>query len=188
MPASPTLVFVAGIGGSGPEHWQSRWHARVPGSRWVEHSSWDEPVRSVWARELDDALARVDGPVVLVAHSLGCTLVTAWAAATPDSAVVGALLVAVPDVHGPQFPTSAQGFGDVAYGHLPFRAVVAASHDDPYASFGHSVDVAGSLGAELVDVGHKGHINASSGLGDWAEGWDLLVPLTDAGQRAALRS
>lgn len=87
---TPTLVFVAGIDNSGPDHWQAMWHTRIPGSVWVEHSSGDEPVRDVWVRELDSALRAVEGPKILVAHSLGCTLVTEWATGHADDGVVGA--------------------------------------------------------------------------------------------------
>lgn len=169
-----TPVYVAGIGNSGPAHWQFLWYDREPGGVWVEHSTWDEPVRDVWLQELDTTLRAVAGPKVLIAHSLGCTLVTEWAARHVDENVVGAFLVAVPDVHGPQFPAEAVGFDRAEYRPLPFRTVVVASEDDPYATFGHSAEVAAALGAELVGVGSRGHINAASGLGDWSEGRTLL--------------
>lgn len=172
---SPTLVFLAGIDNSGPDHWQAVWHSRVPGAVWVEHSSWDAPVRDVWVRELDEALRTVQGPKFLVAHSLGCTLVTEWAARHKDDDVTGAFLVAVPDVHGPAFPPQAVGFGAVEPRRLPFRSVVIASEDDPYGSLAYATETAVTLGAALVDVGRKGHINAASGLGDWPEGWALLT-------------
>lgn len=102
--ANAVPVFVAGIGNSGADHWQALWHADLPHGAWVEHSSWDAPVRDVWVRELDEALRGVDGPKVLVAHSLGCALVTEWAAQHKDEAVVGSLLVPIPDVRSPVFP------------------------------------------------------------------------------------
>ncbi|MET8141488.1 alpha/beta fold hydrolase [Sphaerisporangium sp. NPDC005288] len=171
----PALVYLAGIGNSGPGHWQAIWHARVPGGLWVEHSSWDAPVRDVWVREFDQALRAVEGPVILVAHSLGCTLVTEWAAQHKNDDVAGAFLVAVPDVHGPDFPAQAVGFDAPKHRRLPFRTVVVASDDDPYGSPGHAAEVAAAIGAELVPIGRKGHINADSGLGDWPEGWALLT-------------
>ncbi|MBP2706970.1 serine hydrolase family protein [Microbispora sp. RL4-1S] len=174
-----TLVYLAGIGNSGPGHWQARWHARVPGGVWVEHSSWDDPVRDVWVRDLDEALRAVEGPKILVAHSLGCALVPQWVAEhadeCEDAGVAGALLVALPDPGGPEFPSQAVGFDAPKYQRLPFPAVVVASEDDPYGSLGHATEVAGIMGADLVNVGRKGHINADSGLGDWPEGWALLT-------------
>jgi predicted alpha/beta hydrolase family esterase len=177
--AGPTAVFVAGIGNSGPEHWQRRWHERIPGSVWVEHDSWDEPVRDTWVGELQAALRAVEGPKILIAHSLGCPLVVEWASEHQPDGVVGAFLVAVPDVHGPNFPSEATGFDSPRYRALPFPALVVASTDDPYGSPEHSREITRCLGAGLVDVGPKGHLNAASGLGDWAEGWELFGGLLD---------
>jgi len=174
MGSATTYVFLAGIGNSGPEHWQSQWRDREAGSVWVEHDSWDNPVRDVWVKELDHALAAIEGPKILVAHSLGCSLVAEWAAGHEGGNVVGALLVAMPDPHGDGFPAQAVGFGAPRDVRLPFRAVVVASEDDPYASLEFASAAADRLGARLVNVGRKGHINAASGLGDWPEGWSLF--------------
>ncbi|MGW4803914.1 RBBP9/YdeN family alpha/beta hydrolase [Kitasatospora sp. NPDC004272] len=175
--STPTHVFIAGIGNSGPDHWQSLWRDRTDGAVWVEHTSWDEPERDTWVAELDAALRAVPGPKVLVAHSLGCTLVAEWAAEHRDEDVTAALLVAVPDVDGPEFPTQATGFDSARHGRLPFRSLVVSSQDDPYGSPEHAAADAELFGAELVDVGHRGHINAESGLGDWPEGRALLDQL-----------
>ncbi len=66
------------------------------------------------------------------------------------------------------------GNSEPGHGRLPFATVVVASQDDPYGSADHVAAVAEQLGAELVDLGARGHINASSGLADWAEGWSLF--------------
>ena len=166
-------VFLAGIGNSGPDHWQYRWCRRVDGV-WIEHESWDRVERDTWVDELDGSLSRCAGPKILIAHSLGCTLVAEWAAEYEDASIEGAFLVAVPDVHGRNFPADALGFGSPRYGPLPFRSVVVASEDDPYGSLEHSAAVAERFGASLVNLGRKGHINADSGLGDWDEGWSLF--------------
>ena len=172
---NPVPVFVAGIGNSGPEHWQALWHVELrPRGVWVEHATWDEPVRDVWVRELDQTLRAIHGPKVLVAHSLGCTLVTEWASQHEDEDVVAALLVAVPDVHGAAFPDEAVGFDTPELRVLPFRTVLVASQDDPYGTFAHASGTAAKLGAELVDVGALGHINSRSGLGRWSQGRALL--------------
>jgi predicted alpha/beta hydrolase family esterase len=174
MDSATTYVFLAGIGNSGPEHWQSRWRGRVARGVWVEHDSWDNPVREVWVRELDDALAAIEGPKLLIAHSLGCSLVAEWAAEHEDGTVVGAFLVAMPDVHGDDFPAQAVGFGAPPGLRLPFRTVVVTSEDDPYGSLEFASAAAERLGARLVNVGRRGHINAASGLGDWPEGWSIF--------------
>ncbi|QGQ17998.1 alpha/beta fold hydrolase [Cellulomonas sp. JZ18] len=174
---APVPVFVAGISGSGPDHWQALWHAELPHGVWVEHASWDEPVRDEWVTDLDAALRGTAGPKVLVAHSLGCTVVTEWAATHTDASVVAALLVAPPDVHAPAFPAAAHGFDAPLRRRMPFRTVVVTSQDDPYGTPGHAARLAADLGAELVDVGPLGHINSDSGLGAWPQGRALLDDL-----------
>ncbi|WP_239393681.1 alpha/beta hydrolase [Frankia sp. CiP3] len=169
-----TCIYVAGIGNSGPEHWQFMWYKRGEKGVWVEHESWDAPVCDHWVVDLDAVLTATPGPKVIVAHSLGCPVVAAWAATHQDPSVIGAFLVAVPDVHGPSFPTEAVGFESLAYQPLSFPAVVVASDDDPYGSAEHAATVADATGAALVNVGAKGHINATSGLDDWPEGWDIF--------------
>ena len=172
----PTYVFVAGIDNSGPDHWQRRWYERL-GDRavWVEHDSWSKPLRDQWVADLAETLAAVPGPKILVAHSLGCSLVAEWAADHADDTVAGALLVATPDVRAQSFPADATGFGNPRYPPLPFRAVVVASEDDPYGSLESTTAFAALVGAELVNVGCQGHINAGSELGDWPAGWSLLM-------------
>jgi serine hydrolase len=132
-------------------------------------------VRDVWVKDLHETLGAVGGSKILVAHSLGCSLVIEWAADYSDDTVVGAFLVAPPDVHGPTFPAVAAGFGSPRYARLPFKTVVVASEDDPYGSLAHASTVAELLGARLSNVGRKGHINAESGLADWPEGRSMFV-------------
>ncbi|MGA4845925.1 RBBP9/YdeN family alpha/beta hydrolase [Streptomyces sp. G5(2025)] len=172
--ASLTHVFLAGIDNSGPRHWQSQWSKRLSPSVWVEHSSWDEPVRDRWVAELDSSLRSIQGPKLVIAHSLGCTLLAEWAAEHQDPDVVGAFLVAVPDVNGANFPRQATGFDSARHGRLPFPSVVVASETDPYASVRSATANAELFSSSLINVGDKGHINEGSDLGDWQEGWTHL--------------
>lgn len=176
----PTIAFVPGIGNSGPQHWQSIWAAALPGSSWVEQRDWERPVRDEWVAALVRTLRRAPGPKVLVAHSLGCILVAEAAEALAAAEVKGALLVAVPDVHGPRFPAEAVGFRPALSLTLPVPSILVASTDDPYGTHAHSEAVARRWGSELVSVGARGHVNASSGLGAWAEGRALLERLVRA--------
>jgi predicted alpha/beta hydrolase family esterase len=91
--------------------------------------------------------------------------------------VAGALLVAVPDPAGRQFPAAAIGFAPVPPGPMPCPSLVVASRDDPYASIEYARQRADSWRSRLVDIGEAGHINAASGLGDWSAGHDLLSSL-----------
>lgn len=169
-------LILAGIGNSGPEHWQTLWQAEEPRFEKLEHSEWDKPDRAVWVEELEAKLATLDENVVLVAHSLACLLVAHWSSST-ERRVAGALLVSVPDPSGSNFPASATGFGNVPLRALPFRSVVVASTNDPYASAEYMKACAEAWGSSFQLVGEQGHINASSGLGRWPQGRAFLREL-----------
>ena len=172
--ADLTYVFVAGVNNSGPEHWQRRWFERVEAGVWVEHHDWDVPDRDAWVSDLQKTVWKLRGPVVLVAHSLGCLVTAEWANDRSDPSVKGAFLVAPPDPYGDAFPPDAGGFGGSTSARLGFPSLVIASRDDPYGSIEYAEAVAETWGSEFIDLGAKGHINAASGLGDWREGWAML--------------
>lgn len=174
--AAPVLI-VPGLGGSGPEHWQSLWQARLPDARRVEQADCDKPDRAGWIAQLDTAVAQATTPPILVAHSLSCALVACWAAAHRRP-VHGALLVAPADVESDTHtPPEAHVFRPLPMQRLPFPTIVAASRDDPYVAFQRAVDMAKAWRAEMVDVGDAGHINTSAGYGEWPEGEQLLQRL-----------
>jgi uncharacterized protein len=68
------ILTVPGLGGSGPEHWQTWLERSLPGTGRVEQDDWDRPHRDKWLARLVGAVAEAPG-AVLVAHSLGCILV-----------------------------------------------------------------------------------------------------------------
>ena len=187
------VVIVPGIGGSGPEHWQSRWEAELPDVRRIEPASWDHPELDDWVAAIDRAVAASAAPPVLIAHSLGCLAVAHWAsrvsAHEPDSradaasaprtsttspVVAGAFLVAPPDIAGPEFPQDAPSFAVAAPGPLPVTAVVVGSSDDPYCAADRAVELASAWGVPHVDIGAHGHVNVASGFGEWREGRRLF--------------
>ena len=167
MPAS--ILILPGVGGSGPEHWQTLWERLHPGAQRVIAPDWDRPVRAGWVAALERAVADAGPEIVLVAHSLGCLQVAHWATSTRHS-VRGALLVAPPDPEGPAFPAAAIGFRPLPTTRLPFASIVVASANDPFATLAFAGRCADDWGAELVDAGNLGHINADSELGDWPAG------------------
>ncbi|WP_249115702.1 alpha/beta hydrolase [Azoarcus sp. L1K30] len=176
MPA--TVLVLPGIGNSGPLHWQTLWEQSHPDFVRVHQRDWDNPVCADWVAAIEEAVRRARGDVVLVAHSLACLAVAHWAA-TPHSPVKAALLVAVPDPDGPNFPVQASGFGGPPKRPFAFRSTVVVSGDDPYGTPVHAMQLAAAWGSNTVCIGDCGHINASSGLGSWPAGFELLSQLCD---------
>jgi|SRR6185369_17982132 len=173
------ILTLPGWQGSGPGHWQARWE-RLHGDRRVEQSDWMLPRRGDWMARLEEVLLHEPQPTVLVAHSLGCHLVAAWAAHSQHAHLVqAALLVAPPDVRRDDLPPQLYSWRAESTAPLPFRAMVIASTDDPYASLERTEHMARDWGASLVVAGASGHLNGESGLGDWPEGRAWLNALLD---------
>ncbi|MES2184389.1 MAG: alpha/beta fold hydrolase [Pseudomonadota bacterium] len=174
------ILTLPGWHGSGPDHWQSRWEARY-GYHRVEQHDWDRPLRGDWSARLEDLVLGARRPVVLVAHSLGCILVAAWAAHSRNThRVSGALLVAPGDAEREELRGVLPGWTPIVRQPLPFPALLVASGNDPYCSAGRARDLAQAWGARVADAGPLGHINAESGLGDWPAGQALLQDLLSA--------
>ncbi|MBV6700527.1 alpha/beta hydrolase [Kitasatospora aureofaciens] len=177
-----TYLVLAGYENSGPEHWQTRWEEAEPETfRRVQQADWDHPEPGDWVARVDAAVAEAaaEGPVVLVAHSLGCITAARWVAGTSadrTAAVRGALLVAPADIDTADVPALV-GFRPVALTAFPFPTLVVASTDDPWVTPERARHFAESWGARYVEPGAYGHINSASGLGDWPEGRKLLAEL-----------
>jgi predicted alpha/beta hydrolase family esterase len=167
------VLVVPGIGNSGPAHWQSLWEARHPNFQRVQQRDWDRPIRDEWVAAIDAAVVESGADTKIVAHSLGCLAVVAWAAQT-RRVIRHVLLVAVPDPSGEAFPSEAVGFSSVSILRLPFESIVVASTDDPYSSVAYASRCATAWGSEYLELGARGHINASSGLGYWPDGLALI--------------
>jgi predicted alpha/beta hydrolase family esterase len=173
---SSLVLIQPGIGNSGPEHWQSRWEASSPEFIRIMQADWDHPVREDWVATLEESVRRAGPGAVIVAHSLGCLAVAHWAS-TSHSPIKAALLVAVPDPLGENFPSDALGFDNLPMQRLAFPTTLVASENDPYSSMSFSQRCATQWGSRRVNIGPAGHINAASGLGDWPAGRELLEEL-----------
>ena len=175
------VLILPGWQNSGPDHWQSRWE-RAHGYSRVEQHDWLRPLRGDWIARLEDLLLSLDlerdGPAVLVAHSLGCLHVAAWAAHSRNThRVKAALLVAPPDVERNDLRQMLPGWAPVPLNRLPFKSVLFSSNDDPSCAQQRARFFAGSWGAESIDAGPRGHLNAESGLGDWPAAHHELLGL-----------
>ncbi|RZS53334.1 hypothetical protein EV685_2962 [Sphaerotilus mobilis] len=179
------VLVLPGWLNSDAAHWQSRWIARH-GYQRVEQDDWTWPRRGDWMARLDEVLLATREPVVLVAHSLGCQLVAAWAEHSRlTDRVRAALMVAPPDTEREDMPPQLHNWRPVRRGRLPFAALAVVSTDDPYCSVDRAAAFCADWGAPVHRAGPRGHLNGESGLGDWDDGHDLLRALA-AGVRLAL--
>jgi predicted alpha/beta hydrolase family esterase len=184
------VLILPGWQNSGLAHWQSRWEA-LHGYLRVEQHDWMRPLRGDWIARLEEVLLEQaqhhtgpnPQPCVLVAHSLGCQLVAAWAAHSRNTHLVkAALLVAPGDPAGELLRPVLHSWMPVVMQRLPFKSVLLGSQNDPYCSPERAQAFASAWGAEFIDYGAAGHINAESGLGDWPQGHEILMRLKEEGQ------
>lgn len=164
------ILIVPGYTNSGPDHWQSRWQARLSTARRVEQAEWSKPVREDWTAAVAAAVNQAIRPVVIVAHSLG---VATAVQAIPlfRRPVAGAFLVAPPDVANPAIrPKHLMTFGPYPRDPLPFPSIIVGSRNDAFCSLEIAEDIATAWGSVFIDAGQAGHINSDAGYGPWPEG------------------
>ena len=179
--SQPTVVFVPGLRDHVADHWQTLLQERLPGSLCVPRLGKSMLSCDAWVGAIDQTLAQVAGPVVLVGHSAGVIMVAHWALAHRRP-VRGALLATPPDLDRelpagyPGKQALAQnGWMPVPMQPLPFESVVVASTNDPLCDFERAAEFAWRWQAQLVSAGAVGHLNPASGYGDWPEGEHLLA-------------
>jgi uncharacterized protein len=175
---SANILILPGWQNSGPDHWQSLWttsHGYVK----VDQHDWMRPLRGDWIAQLEEVLLQCTEPAILVAHSLGCLLVAAWAAHSRNTHLVrAALLVAPGDAEREALRPVLASWFPIPLNPLPFKSTLVGSGNDPWCSEARARHFANAWGSEFVDLGHQGHINAASGLGDWPQGHALLRQLS----------
>lgn len=162
---------VPGLNGSCDQHWQTQWERLNPDWIRIEQDDWSVPDIDRWSRRISQVLDRSSRPPIVVAHSFGC-LATIHAIALRESWVAGALLVA---------PADPKKFElDVLFESLKIdcTSILVASENDPWMYSHRAHHWANHWGAELINIGAKGHINVFSGLGKWEQGLDILAKLT----------
>jgi predicted alpha/beta hydrolase family esterase len=175
-----TTLILPGLGGSGPQHWQTWWFAQDSFSCIVHQDDWHRPDLDAWVDRLAHEVGRAPG-ALLVAHSLACSLVAHLAVRRPDLHIGGALLVAPADVEDPtRVPAEVESFAPMPLDRLGFPTMVVGSSNDPFVSIGRAMMFAYSWGARFVHLRDSGHINAESGFGPWPDGLRLARRLTDA--------
>jgi uncharacterized protein len=170
------VFTIPGLYSSGPQHWQTLWETQYGFTRIVQ-KDWDTPRCEDWLGRIEEALRdRSLEKVVLVAHSLGCCTVVKWAQKY-NHKIKAALLVAPSDVEAPSYPPGSRGFDPMPLYRLDFPSILISSTNDPYVSMERAKFFAQSWGAQFVDIGAWGHLNSSSGLGIWPQGFGWLEKL-----------
>jgi len=173
-------LTVPGITNSSEGHWQSLWERALPDKfRRIVQAEWDAPAVEDWIATIEATVQQFGREnVVVAAHSLGCIAVAHWSRKYATQ-IKGALLVAPSDCETKKYSStfSSTGFEPVPLDKLAFPSLVVASTNDEWVAFDRAKYFAEAWGSEFVNVGDKGHINGSSGYGEWDEGLELLKRL-----------
>ncbi|HEN8799253.1 serine hydrolase family protein [Pseudomonas sp. CM25] len=173
LQTTATVLIVPGLRDHVAEHWQTLLASRLAKVRSVPPLQVDGLCCNARVEAIQRELEQIDGPVLLVAHSAGVLMVAHWAARYRRP-IKGALLAAPPDLdadwpaHYPSPSSLAEkGWSPLPPMPLPFPSIVAASSNDPLASYAAAGVLAGRWGSELVNLGAVGHLNPASGFGPW---------------------
>ena len=179
----PTILMVPGLRDHVAEHWQTLLERRLPKAVSVPPLEHDKLSCAARVAALDAALAKIDGSVILVAHSAGVMITVHWAQ-LHSRKIHGALLAAPADLEVP-LPAGYPAFDALARNGrqpiprkpLPFPNIVGASRNDPLAQFERVAAMAKDWGSRLVDLGEVGHLNPAAGFGEWPMAETLIHEL-----------
>lgn len=169
--AEADILIIPGYQGSSKGHWQHGWAQKMPTAQIVEQDNWDKPDLQSWVENVHQAVLMATRPVVFVGHSLGVTTTAHVAERLTDSKVVGALLVAAPDLDQKKgIPKQIKGFAPIPRNPLPFPSSFIASANDPFCSVEAAAEMASAWGSAFNVPGELGHVNPAAGFGAWPEG------------------
>jgi uncharacterized protein len=174
---SINYLTVPGYGSSGPDHWQTYFEKTLPNCKKIEQKSWDKPVCKDWLLAINEAIIKYPSEsVVLISHSMGGIAIAHWAAKF-GTKIKAAMIVAPPDLDAPWQDLGLQTFAPIPTKKLPFKSIIVASTNDQWATIERSKELAINWGSDLIFIGESGHINASSGFGEWGVGLNILKNL-----------
>jgi uncharacterized protein len=168
--------ILPGLNNSGPQHWQTHWENDYGFTR-IQQKEWDEPVADDWIKTIEETIITYPlNKIMLIGHSLACCTIVKWAQQY-NHIIKGALLVAPSDTEAPSYPAGTKGFTPMPLFKLQFPSVVVASSNDEYVTNERATFFADNWGSELINAGALGHINSSSNIGDWPQGYTILQKL-----------
>ncbi|HEY2621857.1 MAG TPA: alpha/beta fold hydrolase [Dyella sp.] len=180
---NPTILLVPGLRDHVAEHWQTLLEAKLPATRSVPPLEHDKLSRAARVAALDEALADIEGPVILVGHSAGVMITAHWAQ-THHRPIHGALLATPADLETPfppGYPTMDalrdHGWLPIPCARLPFPSILAFSNNDPLCSAQRAAQLGACWGSRLVELGDVGHLNPLAGYGPWPMAETLIDSL-----------
>lgn len=177
------FLILHGLGGSGPQHWQTWLYERLHSAGETVHypvlPTFNTPELGAWLEVLHQEVSRLQGEKIVVCHSLSVLLWLHYAHSTPSVPVERLLLVSPPgpSAHPPEVSSFFPALLDPdALARSAKRVQLVCSDADPYCP-----ERASDLYGQPLKVSTKvlppdaGHINVASGYGAWpyAEQWCL---------------
>ena len=166
--------IVPGLGGSGPDHWQTYFETTGDNFQRIIQQDWDAPDIDKWIATIEAALSGYDPEtIILVGHSLGCPTIAQWASLS-EKKIKGALLVAPPDLEFFQKKSNMTLFKSLPTDKINFPTIVVASTNDHWSGIQKAEFYAAHWGSVFINIGDAGHINDVSGYGKWDEGLKIL--------------
>jgi uncharacterized protein len=185
--ATATILIVPGLRDHVPGHWQTLLQTQLEQEgrnvACVPRRTEAKLSCAAWVDDIEQSLAAIEGPVVLVAHSGGVLMVTHWAQRY-RRVIRGALLATPADLERPLppgYPTvealRENGWLPLPRQTLPFPSVVAASTNDPLGQFDRITELARDWGSRVVSLGDVGHLNPASGYGAWPGAQELIATM-----------
>lgn len=178
-----TVLMIPGLRDHVAEHWQTLLESRLAKVRSVPPAKTDKLNCANRVARIQAELEKIEGPVILVAHSAGVLMTVHWATKHRHN-IQGALLVAPPDLSQDwpdNYPSPAtlkiEGWSPLPNQKLPFPSIVVASTNDHLAEFEAVQEMAKTWGSQLVNAGAVGHLNPAAGFGPWPMAEQLILQL-----------
>lgn len=162
------VLMVVNLGGPGPDDWPRRWLAKLSTARIVAPPDPWSLSAAAWSGAIAEAAGAAVRPILFVGHGLGAAAVASAAFGLGGADVRGAFLVAPPDAAG--IERIAGGGWTLPRAPLPWPSVVVASRNHADSDYAATEAIAAEWGAQLIDAGAVGGVDAESGHGPWPEG------------------
>lgn len=184
-----TVLIIPGLRDHVEEHWQTLLASGLQKVRTVEPAETNKLNCANRVARIQAELEKIEGSVILVAHSAGVLMTVHWAA-LHHANIQGALLVAPPDLSESwpaNYPSPEalrqEGWEPLPTHKLPFPSIVVASTNDHLASFEAVEHMAAQWGSQLVNAGAVGHLNPAAGYGAWPDAEQYILQLDALGQK-----